>query len=161
LVAATIRASILPRSRFADPAHFAFLQRSQQLRLHPSAQFGDLVEEQRPALAFFEQADPLGDGARERAAGVAEQLRLDQFIRDRRAIERAEPAATTDARGMDRARHELLPGAAFTFDQHRERRGRPPSCTARRTSSIAALPPTRSGIIAAATSGDRSRSRAS
>jgi hypothetical protein len=33
--------------------------------------------------------------------------------------------------------------------------------TARRTVSIAALPPTRSGIIAAAMSGDRSRSRAS
>ena len=52
-------------------------------------------------------------------AHVAEQLRLEQVLGDRGAVDRGERAGTARAHAMDRARHHFLAGAALTCQQHR------------------------------------------
>ena len=151
----------LPRARFAEPTDLAFLQRAQQLGLDARAQLGDLIEKQGAALRLLEQSETFGDGAGEGAARVTEQLRLDELVGDRRAIERAEPPAATDARGVHRARHQLLSRSALPFNQHRERRGGglhhglPDGCQSRCSRRPGREP------CAATVSGVRSRSRTS
>ena len=80
------------RQVLADPPDLAVLEHAQQLGLGARRQLADLVEEQRAAVRLLEQPGALGDRAGERAAGVAEQLRLDQLVGERRAVEGAEPA---------------------------------------------------------------------
>ena len=63
-------------------------------------------------------------GAGERALLVAEQLGLDQARRERRAVERDERPVGARADAMDRAREQLLAGAALADDQHGRIRGR-------------------------------------
>ena len=53
----------------------------------------DLVEEERAAVRGLELADAPLVGAGERAALVAEELALEELVRDRRAVERDERAA--------------------------------------------------------------------
>jgi hypothetical protein len=57
--------------------------------------------------------------ARERAALVSEQLALEQLARDRGGVHRDERLLGARARGVDRARHQLLPGSALARDEHR------------------------------------------
>ena len=70
-----------------------------------------------PPSRLLEQPGALGDRAGERAARVAEQLGLDQFVGQRRAVERAERRSCA-ARWPDesaRATSSLpLPLSAFT-----------------------------------------------
>ncbi len=79
---------------------------------------GDLVEEERAAVGFLEQALARADGAGERAARVAEQLALEQRLADRRAVDGHERARRALAVGVHRARDQLLAGAALARDQH-------------------------------------------
>ena len=71
----------------AQPLELALLQHAQQLDLRREVQLADLVEEQRAAVGQLEA--PLLGGVRagERALLVAEQLRLDQVVRQRRAAD--------------------------------------------------------------------------
>ena len=60
----------------------------------------DLVEEEHAAVGLLDAARLGADGAGERAALVAEQLRLEQLIGQRRAVDRDErPAALAATRG--------------------------------------------------------------
>src|SRR6185295_7119753 len=86
-----------PRRGLADAPELAFLEHAQQLGLRPRRQLADFVEEQRSAVGFLEDAAAIGDGAGERSAGVAEELRLDEILRQRRAVERAERPAPARA----------------------------------------------------------------
>ena len=61
--------------------------------------------------------------AGERAACVAEQLGLDEFVGKRRAVHVAEAPFAARAQVMDGAGDQLLPDAALPFDQHTERCG--------------------------------------
>ncbi len=61
-------------------------------------------------------------GAGEGAAGVAEQLSLDEVVGERRAVHGDEPAVSPRAQPMERARDKLLAGATLTFDEHGKRR---------------------------------------
>ena len=65
---------------------------------------------------------PLGrlDRAGEGALLVAEQLGLEQVFRDRRAVDRDEPALGAAAGGMDAAGEQLLAGAAGAEQHHRD-----------------------------------------
>ena len=56
------------------------------------ARLPDLVEEERAAMRQLHPSDLRRNGTGKRAALVAEELGLDQSLRDRRAIERNERA---------------------------------------------------------------------
>ena len=49
---------------------------------------------------------------------MPEELGLDQFLRNRRAIDFHERAFAAKARSVQRARNELFAGTALTVDQH-------------------------------------------
>ena len=57
-------------------------------------------------------------GAGERALLVAEQLGLEQRLRNRRAVDRDERAVGARAERVQRPREQLLAGAALAFEQH-------------------------------------------
>ena len=66
-------------------------------------------------------------GAGERAAAMAEQLAFEQILRDGGAVERNEGFAAAVRMAMDRARDNLLAGAAFSGEHDaRARRGDTP-----------------------------------
>ena len=109
----------LHRGRAAEPVDLALLQCAEQLRLQADVHLADLVEQERAAAGGLELADPAGDGAAEGALLVAEQLRFEQVLRDRRAVQRNERAARAARAAMQVARQHLLAGARFTRDQHR------------------------------------------
>ena len=81
------RTSTLIGVRVADALELALLQHAQQLRLQRRAHRPDLVEEQRAPVRLLEPALAGADGAGERAAHVAEQLRLEQRLGNRAAVD--------------------------------------------------------------------------
>ena len=113
------------RLRRSQPLDLAFLKHAQHFGLRLQAHVADFVEEDRAAVGLLELPDlPLG-GAGERALLVAEQLRLDELFRNRRAVDLHEALAAARADAMDRARDELLADAALALQQHgRVRRAR-------------------------------------
>ena len=117
-----MRTSILIVCASPDAFELALLQHAQQLRLERRAHGPDLVEEQRAPVRLLEPPLAVADGAGERAAHVAEQLRLEQRFRDRAAVERHEPVGAPRAVVMDRARGEFLAGAGLARDEHGARR---------------------------------------
>ena len=68
----------------AEPLDRALLEHAQQLRLHRQRDALDLVEEERAAVRELDLADALVDRAGEGAALVAEELALEQRLRDAR-----------------------------------------------------------------------------
>jgi hypothetical protein len=68
----------LDRVRVADALELALLQHAQQLRLERGTHRPDLVEEERALVRLLEASLARADGAGERAADVAEELRLQQ-----------------------------------------------------------------------------------
>ncbi len=68
----------------AEALDLALLQRAQELGLEVDAQAAHLVEEQRAAVGQLELAGLARVGAGEGALLVAEQLRLEQGVGDRR-----------------------------------------------------------------------------
>ena len=84
----------------------------------------DLVEEDRASVRDLEAADAALEGARERAALVAEELALDERAGERGAVDRDERTVAAGAARVDRARDELLagPGLAREEDGRSRRR---------------------------------------
>jgi hypothetical protein len=82
------------------------------------------VEEERAVVRELEPARLPRDGAGERALLVAEELALDQIARDRGAVHADERLVLARAVLVERARDELLAGAALARDEHRARRVR-------------------------------------
>ena len=68
------------------------LEHAQQLHLQRQRQLADLVEEERAAVGRLEETRLVADGAGEGALHVAEELGLEQVLRDRRAVDRDEGA---------------------------------------------------------------------
>ena len=79
----------------------------------------DLVEEERAAVALLELADAAAVGAGEGALLVAEQLALQQGLRDGGAVEGQERRLGPGAVLVDGAGDQFLAGAALAGDQHR------------------------------------------
>src|SRR5712671_2372951 len=96
------------RSLAADAFELALLEEPQQLRLHGRRHVADFVEEQRAAVGLLELAEVARGRPGERALLVAEQLRLDELGRDRRAVDGDERPLAARAALVDRARDELL-----------------------------------------------------
>ena len=103
----------------ADPVVLAVGQDPQQAHLQVGRHVADLVEEQRTALGLLEPAAARALRAGERSALVAEELRLEQIFRNRCRIDRHERPACARTVAMERARHQLLPGAGLAGNQHR------------------------------------------
>jgi hypothetical protein len=92
-----------PDRRFTEAPHFAFLQRSKQLRLHARAQLRRLVEKQRTAVGVLEKSRTVGARTCERTPCVSEELGFDEIVDQRRAINGAEALVAPDAARMDGA----------------------------------------------------------
>src|SRR6478672_2784842 len=69
-------------------------------------------------MGLFEQTTRVADGSGERAANVAKELRLEQRLGNRAAIDRYEGARRPAAVLMDGARDELLARSAVARDEH-------------------------------------------
>src|SRR5205823_9173957 len=126
-----------PRETFllvpAERGEGALLQHLQQLDLHRYRRLADLVEEQRAVrIAALEDALVVLDRAGEGALAVAEELRLDQRLRELRQVDRdealgevgREPALLHDVRdelrAPDRGRGGPLSGPGFAEEKCRE-----------------------------------------
>src|SRR5205807_8368058 len=77
-----------PRLRRADALELAGLQHAQELRLEVRRHVRDLVEEERAAVRQLEAADAVTLRVGERAADVAEQLRLEGAFGERARVDR-------------------------------------------------------------------------
>ena len=78
----------------------------------------DLVEEEGAAVALLELADAAAVSAGEGALLVAEQLALQQVLRDGGAVEGQERSLSAGAVLVDGAGDKLLAGATLPGDQH-------------------------------------------
>ena len=84
--------------RAAEALELALLEHAQQLGLDGRRHLADFVEKQHAAVGLLDAARLGADRAGEGAALVAEQLRLEQLIRKRRAVDRDErPCRRRDA----------------------------------------------------------------
>ena len=104
----------------ADRAHGPLLQRAQQLRLQRERQLADLVEEQRAAVGLHEQARCGWLRASVNAPRTWPNSSLSSSASGmRRAVDRDERPLAAPAARVERARDQLLAGAALAGDQHR------------------------------------------
>ena len=111
---AAVRGELL---RSAQPAKRAVLENAEQLRLQVERELMHLVEEERPGARVLEESRLPLHGAGERAALVSEQLRLEQVLGDRRAVDGDEGLGGGRTRRMHAAREELLAGSGFALDE--------------------------------------------
>ena len=98
----------LDRVRVADALELPLLKHPQKLHLHARTHCADFVEKQRPFVRLLEPALAGADGAGKRAAHVSEQLRLQECLRNRTAVERDETLRAPRAVVMDSARDNLF-----------------------------------------------------
>ena len=103
----------------AERAKAAVFQDAQELGLEVDRHLGDLVEQHRAAARQLELAARAPLGAREGAALVAEDERLDERPGQRRAVDRHEGLVAPRAHLVERARHELLARAGVAANEHR------------------------------------------
>src|SRR5271166_2490076 len=103
-----------------DPLELLILEQAEHLGLHGFGHVANLVQEECPAVALLELADPLAVGPGEGAALVAEQLAFQQALGDGRAVEGPIRRPSPGSVLVDGAGDQLLAGAALTGDQHRE-----------------------------------------
>jgi hypothetical protein len=96
-----------------EARELAVLQHLQELRLQRWLHLADLVEEHRPLMRELELAGLVLDGAREGAALEAEELGLEQFAGQSRAVDLDEDAVTAGRGAVNGAGDELLAGAAL------------------------------------------------
>ena len=108
----------LPRAAAADALDRQVLDDAQQLGLRGHRQIGDLVEKQRAAVGVLELAAPSAHAGRGPLLD-AEQLRFDQRLDQRRAIDGDEWSLPARTELVNLARHQLLADAALAFDRAR------------------------------------------
>src|SRR5262249_26515322 len=96
----------LDRVGVADALELALLQHAEQLGLQRRAHRADFVEQQRALVRLLEASLAGADGARERATDVAEELRLEQRLWNRAAVDGDEPVGAPRTVVMDRAGRE-------------------------------------------------------
>jgi hypothetical protein len=102
----------------ADPPDGARLEHPQQLGLERERQVADLIEEDGTAVRLLERAGALAERAAERAALVAEELALEERLRDRRAVHGHERPPAARALLVEPARGAFLAGSGLAEEQH-------------------------------------------
>jgi len=110
----------LDRGVAPDPRELPVLQDVEELGLERRVEIADLVEEDGAVVGRLELADLELMGAGEGPALVAEQLRLQQLARDRRAVDLHEGPPVARGMVVDRPGDEVLARAGFAADQHRD-----------------------------------------
>ena len=123
MVAATIRMSTRCVPCAADAFDREILNRAQQLGLRGERQVGHFVEEQRAAVGVLELAAAAAH-AGGRALLDAEELRFEQRLDQRRAVDGDERSRAPAAELVDLPGDEFLARARFAFDQDGEVRRR-------------------------------------
>jgi len=108
----------------ADLLQLAGLEESQQQTLHAQGHVADFVEEQRAAVGGFEQAGLVIGRAGERAANVAEELRLEKRLGNGAAVERDEPLHAPRTVVVDGACDNFFAGAGLSGHENRAVGGR-------------------------------------
>ena len=101
----------------ADRNHLALLQHPQQLDLQRRRHLADLVQEEGAAPRRREESLLVAHRAGEGALHVAEQLALQQVLRQGAAVDRQEGAVGPVREVVDVAGDDLLAGAALALDQ--------------------------------------------
>src|SRR6185503_18378325 len=104
----------------ADGADLLLLEHAQQFALRVDGHFGQLVEEQRAAFSLAEEAFAVLGGTRERAFDGTEQFAFDQFAGQGGAVDLDEGTFVPPAQRMNHVGDDLLAGAAFAGDEHRD-----------------------------------------
>ena len=104
----------------ADGGELALLQHAQQPGLGIQWHVADLVQEQRSGGGLLEAPHAAGHRSGEGALLMAEELALDQLARDRRHVHGDEGSAPALAIVMQGAGRQLLAGARFAEDHHRQ-----------------------------------------
>src|SRR6185436_3593982 len=102
----------------ADPAKLARFEHAEELGLDVDGKLAHFVEKERAPLGVLERASPRGNGARERAALVAEELALDERVADGAAVDDVERLFRSLAREVDGAREHVLARARLALEQH-------------------------------------------
>ena len=85
------------RTRLAEAHDLPGLEHPQEARLRRLRHLGDLVEEERASVCRFEPTYAIGVGPRERASGMAEELALEQRLRQGSAVRGHERAVGSGA----------------------------------------------------------------
>src|SRR5215813_4402100 len=96
----------------------ALLQNPQELRLKLDWHLGDFVQKQTSAVGPADQAGLIHSCPGESALNVPEQLRLDELLWKRRAVDLHEWFSGSQALIVNRVCDQLLAGAGFSDDQH-------------------------------------------
>ena len=108
----------LDRLVAADAVELAVGQHAQQARLQFRRHVADLVQEQGAGIGLLEAAAAHRLRAGERPALVAEQLGLEQVLRDRRSVDRDERLGRARAVPVQCTRDQFLAAARLAGDQH-------------------------------------------
>src|SRR2546426_844976 len=101
-----------------DALERLLLERPEHLRLRLQAHVADLVEEERAAVGELELAAAARQRARERPLLVAEELGLDQLLRDRGAVDLDKRLLAPRRPGVDGSSDQLLAAAVLAANQH-------------------------------------------
>src|SRR5215469_8873752 len=102
----------------ADPGELALLEHAQKLGLKLERKVADFIEEDGSGVGHFEFASSSLVCTCERTTFMAEQLALQQALRNRRTIHRHEWRAPAPRLEVNRAGHEILAGAALAEQEH-------------------------------------------
>ena len=100
-------------------ANLAFLQETQELRLHFEGHVTDFIEEDGALICNLKQADLISRSSRERAFDVPEEFAFDEVGAEGRTIDRDQRTVLSRTITMDSAGDHLFAGAGLTEDQHR------------------------------------------
>ena len=101
----------------AEPGELAVLEHLQQLGLERRRHLADLVKKHRAVVGELELAGLLLDRPGKGAALEAEQLRLEQFGRQRCAVHLDERLVAPERGRVQRPRHQLFAGAALAANE--------------------------------------------
>jgi hypothetical protein len=104
----------------AHALELAFLQHAQQLGLKGRRDLPDLIQKQRAAVGHLEAPLAQSDRAGKRSALVAEELRLQHRLRQRRAVQADIRLLLARRVLMNGAREQLLARARLAAQQHRQ-----------------------------------------
>ena len=103
----------LDGERRADPLDLSFLQHTEKLRLHRQAHLADLIKEDGALVGELEATPPLRHRAGERALLMAEELGLEERLRQGGARHLHHRARAAVGVVVERLRDQLLAGAAL------------------------------------------------